>query len=42
MSHESGRQMILITHKGTMSSYGDRVFNFKPGPNLTVKVEVGD
>jgi len=42
VSHDSGRQMILITHKGGLSAYADRLFEFKPGPNLTVRVEMED
>ena len=42
VSRASGRQMILITHKGGLSAYADKVFEFKPGPNLTVKVESDD
>ena len=42
VSHDSGRQLILITHKGGLSAYADRLFEFKPGPNLTVKVETDE
>lgn len=42
VSHDSGRQMILITHKGGLSAYADKLFEFKPGPKLTVKVETND
>jgi len=37
VSHDSGRQIILISHRVAMSAYADRSYHFKPGPNLTVR-----
>jgi DNA repair ATPase RecN len=41
-SHGSGRQVIIITHKAGLMAYGDKNFDFRPGPGLTCVVDTSD